>query len=99
LYLTSLIRGDLKGAIQIIYLLYDYGYSVIDILEYFFEFIKTTDLIGEEAKYKVVPHICEFISVFHNIHENGIELAIFTNTIIGCFHSSNKATKPVSHEK
>ena len=85
LYLESLIRGDLKNAIHIIYSLYDYGYSVIDILEYFFEFVKTTDLIGENVKYKVVPHICESISVFHNIHENGIELAIFTNTIMRCF--------------
>ena len=85
LYLESLIRGDLKNAIHIIYSLYDYGYSVIDILEYFFEFVKTTDLISEGVKYKVVPHICESISVFHNIHENGIELAIFTNTIMRCF--------------
>ena len=93
LYLTSLISGNLKGAIQIIYLLYDYGYSVIDILEYFFEFVKTTSLIGEDVKYKVVPHICEFISIFHNIHENGIELAIFTNAIIGCFRNTGDITQ------
>jgi DNA polymerase III delta prime subunit len=85
LYLNALICGDLKNAIHIIYSMYDYGYSVIDILEYFFEFIKTTRIIGEDIKYKVVPHICESISVFHNTHENCIELAIFTNTIICCF--------------
>jgi len=90
LYLDALMDGDLNGAIRIIYALYDYGYSVIDILEYFFEFTKTTSLIGEDVKYNVVPHICESISIFHNKHENGIELAIFTNTIMRCFQDCGR---------
>ena len=85
LYLQMIIRGDLTGAIRIVYSMYDYGYSVIDILEYFFEFVKTTDIIEEDIKYKIVPHICESISIFHNTHENGIELAIFTNKVFMCF--------------
>lgn len=81
LYLSSIIRGDLQESIRIIYSLFDYGYSVIDILEYFFKFVKTTNLIGEDVKYKFAPYICDSISAFHNIHENCIELAIFTNKI------------------
>lgn len=84
LYLGALIRGDLREAMRCIYSLYDYGYSVIDILEYFFEFVKTTSLIEEDVKYKIVPNICDSISVFHNMHENGIELAIFTNKVMRC---------------
>lgn len=84
LYLCALIRGDLREAMRFIYSLYDYGYSVIDILEYFFEFVKTTSLIEEDLKYKIVPNICDSISVFHNMHENGIELAIFTNKVMRC---------------
>jgi len=84
LYLGALIRRDLREAMRCIYSLYDYGYSVIDILEYFFEFVKTTRLIEEDVKYKIVPNICDSISVFHNIHENGIELAIFTNKVMRC---------------
>ena len=82
LYLNALIRKDLREALRCIYSLYDYGYSVIDILEYFFEFVKTTSLIGEDLKYRIVPNICDSISVFHNTHENGIELAIFTNKVM-----------------
>jgi len=85
LYLNALIIKDLRDAIRIIYAFYDYGYSVIDILEYFFEFIKNTNLIEEDVKYNIVPHICRSISIFHNTHENGIELAIFTNSILQCF--------------
>jgi len=84
LYLGALIRRDLRDAIRIIYSLYDYGYSVIDILEYFFEFVKTTRLVEEGVKYKIVPNICESISIFHNTHENGIELAVFTNKVLVC---------------
>lgn len=89
-YLKSIVRGDLKDSIRVIYSLYDYGYSVIDILEYFFEFVKMTDVIGEDAKYKIVPHICDSISVFHNTHENGIELAIFTNKVYNCLFSGEQ---------
>ena len=85
LYLNAVISGNLKEAIRIIYYLHDYGYSVIDILEYFFEFVKITNIIEEDIKYKIVPYICEYISVFHNTHENAIELAIFTNKIICLF--------------
>jgi len=85
LYLKEVMKGNLKDAIRIIYYLHDYGYSVIDILEYFFEFVKTTSIIDEDLKYKIVPHICESISVFHNTHENAIELAIFTNKMLECF--------------
>jgi len=85
LYLDALIRRDLREATRIIYSFYDYGYSVIDILEYFFEFVKTTGIVGEDVKYKIVPYICESISVFHNTHENGVELVIFTNKAMTCF--------------
>jgi len=81
LYLDALKRRDLRRAVSIVYGLYDYGYSVIDILEYFFEFIKSTELLDEGLKYRLAPHICEYISVFHSVHENIVELAIFTNRI------------------
>lgn len=82
LYLKALKLQNLQEAISIIYCIYDYGYSVIDILEYFFEFVKMTSIIDEGTKYKLAPHICNYISVFHNIHEHGIELALFTRNIM-----------------
>jgi DNA polymerase III delta prime subunit len=85
LYVAALKSGDLREAIRVIYGIYDYGYSVIDILEYFFEFVKTTKWIDEERRYRIAPHICDYISVFHNIHENSIELALFTRNVMGVF--------------
>ena len=89
LYVAALTSGNLRDAIQIIYGIYDYGYSVIDILEYFFEFVKSDRLLEEETRYKIAPHICDYISVFHNTHENSIELSLFTRNIMRVFRAAD----------
>ena len=75
----------LNQAIQILYSIYEQGYSVMDILDNYFLFIKMTDTLSEDQKYKIIPYLCKYISVFHNIHEDEIELALFTNNLISCF--------------
>lgn len=80
-YFQHLKTHNLVAAIDILYEIYDYGYSVIDILDYFFTFIKLTDIVDEETKYQIIPHICKNTIIFHNIHEDEVELAIFTNNL------------------
>ena len=75
---------DLDKAIDKIYDIYKKGYSVMDILDNYFIFIKITDIIDEKTKYKIIKIICEYISIFHNVHENEIELVLFTNKLIKC---------------
>jgi DNA polymerase III delta prime subunit len=81
-YTKFVINTELTSAIQIIYDVYEKGYSVMDILDNYFIFIKTTSILTEEQKYKILPFICKYISIFHNIHEDEIELSLFTNNII-----------------
>jgi DNA polymerase III delta prime subunit len=76
------LEQKLKESIQLIYEIYDKGYSVMDILDNYFVFVKSTGILTEEQKYKIIPYICKYISVFHNIHEDEIELALFTNNIV-----------------
>ena len=78
-YINFLKTRNLQGAIQLLYSIHDYGYSVIDILDYFFNFIKSTTLITEESKYRIIPVLCKYITIFYNIHEDSIELALFSN--------------------
>jgi hypothetical protein len=33
-------------------------------------------------KYTIIPIICKYITTFHNVHEDEIELALFTNNLI-----------------
>jgi len=83
------IDHNLKEAINIMHSLINRGYSVIDILDNYFIYIKTTTVLSEEEKYKIIPYICKFISIFTNIHEDEIELYHFTNNLIHMFISGN----------
>ena len=78
-YLT--VDRNLAAAVKVMYDMYDRGYSVMDILDNYFLFIKTTPLLTEEQKYKIIPYLCKYITVFHNVHEEDIELALFTNNL------------------
>jgi replication factor C subunit 2/4 len=80
-YTTMLKNGNLAEAIKLLYSIYDKGYSVMDILDNYFIFVKITTLLEEEQKYSIVPFICKYITVFHNIHEDEIELALFSNNL------------------
>lgn len=79
------MKNELTKAIKIIYNIFDYGYSVMDILDNYFLFVKTTSIIGETVKYKIIKLLCKYITIFHNIHEDEIELALFTNNLIDIF--------------
>ena len=87
-YTDYLKQGKLVEAINILYSIYDKGYSVMDILDNYFLFVKTTACLSEDEKYMIVPFICKYITVFHNIHEDEIELALFTNNLINNMHAA-----------
>ncbi len=80
-YTQLIIHNNMKEAIDIFYELYDKGYSVMDIYDNYFIFIKITDILSETQKYEIIKLLCKYISIFHNIHEDEIELALFTNNL------------------
>jgi hypothetical protein len=41
-----------------------------------------TDMLQEDEKYKFIPLICKYITIFYNVHEDELELALFTNDVI-----------------
>jgi DNA polymerase III delta prime subunit len=80
-YTEFLKNSKLNDAIKILYDIYDKGYSVMDILDNYFLFVKITNLLTEIQKYEIIPNICKYITIFHNIHEDEIELALFSNNL------------------
>ena len=76
------INNNLKFAIKIIFSIYKKGYSVMDILDSYFTFVKITNIIPEMIKYKVIILILKYIAIFHTLHESELELALFTNQLI-----------------
>lgn len=84
-YTKFLKERKLKEAIKLLYDIYDKGYSVMDILDNYFLFVKVTTSLSEDEKYAVIPCICKYITIFHNIHEDEIELSLFTNNLVNIF--------------
>jgi len=81
-YSSYALTSNLNDAIHVLYDLFDKGYSVMDIYDNYFLFVKITDLFSETQKYEIIKLLCKYITIFHNIHEDEIELALFTNNII-----------------
>lgn len=84
-YTQYVKNKQLKESISLIYDIYDRGFSVMDILDNYFLFIKTTHMLTEDEKYSMIPYLCKYITIFNNIHEDEIELALFTNHLIQLF--------------
>ncbi len=80
-YTHFLQNNQLISAVKLLYDIYDKGYSVMDILDNYFLFVKITNSLTEIQKYDIIPIICKYITIFHNIHEDEIELALFSNNV------------------
>lgn len=81
-YIQHVLNKNIKESINLLYNMYDKGYSVMDILDNFFLFVKITNKLTETQKYAIVPIICKYIAIFNNIHEDEIELSLFTNNVV-----------------
>lgn len=84
-YTNNIKNKNLTDSLNLIYSVYDKGYSVMDILDNYFLYVKTSNILSEDEKYMIIPYICKYITIFHNIHEDDIELALFTNNLINLF--------------
>lgn len=71
---------------QTLYSYYEQGYSVIDILEEYYNYIQWTDDIETEIKYRIIKYIMKYISIFHTNHEHSIELYFLTYDVYKEFH-------------
>jgi DNA polymerase III delta prime subunit len=83
-YTQFILNKDLKSAVLLFYSIYDKGYSVIDVLCNYFIFLKKTDLFDDYKinKFEITKYISKYISLFNTLHEDEIELSLFTNNII-----------------
>jgi replication factor C subunit 3/5 len=79
---------DVDESSKILLSIYDLGYSVMDILENYFGYIKITDVIDNTIKLKILAYFCKYINIFQSIHEDKIELVIFTNEIISLMNKN-----------
>jgi DNA polymerase III delta prime subunit len=86
-YIGHLREGRLVDAIRVLYTVYEFGYSVIDILMFFYTYVKQTDQLIEEEGYKIIKVLCKYITIFYSQSEDCIELAMFTGEVQGALLS------------
>lgn len=87
-YIELCKEDNLKESIRYILNMCNNGFSVIDILEEFFLYIKFHSDLEDKYKYDIIKQICKYINIFHNIHEDSIELIFMTNNIINIFNKN-----------
>lgn len=66
-------------------IIYDKGYSILDIFDFFFKFIKKVKNIDEEIRYKIIKLLCEYISISDSINELDTELLLFSYELVDIF--------------
>jgi len=81
--------GNKKEA-QCILLMYQDGYSVMDILDACYEYIKLSSFT-DVYKYKYIKIICKYIAIFNMIHEHPVELFFFLEDCINISNDSHNS--------
>jgi DNA polymerase III delta prime subunit len=74
-------QNNIHSSINILYELYDSGYSIIDIFDKFLGFIKELEDMSDDKKYEIITLIGKYMARVHTVHDDPIELALFTNQI------------------
>ena len=82
IYINFCKTKNYKESFQHILKFVDNGYSVIDIIEDFFLYIKNYSQLDDKCKFEIIKVICSMINIINNINEENIELLFLTNNII-----------------
>lgn len=80
-YFKHLIGKDISSAVTMMYKIIARGYSVIDIIEYMYEYVKRTDMLSDESKYRCIRSISEVKKVIKESMEDKIEMLILTGQL------------------
>lgn len=76
-----ILARELRPAIAVMISIYNDGYSIMDILDAFMEYLKTSE-IDQPLKYRWTKICCKYIIIFHERHEHPIELPFFVADLL-----------------
>ena len=81
-YTKLSIEKKFNESLKILYKYYFNGYTLMDIYDEYFIYIKYTSILNDKQKIVINKLLCKYISIFYNIHEDPIELAFFNKELI-----------------
>ena len=89
-YILNIKNGNINNALEIIYKIAGSGVSVIDILYEFTVYIKRENkILNDTDKYEIITLVSKYITIFHDVHEDIIEMAFLTNDIMSYIGDKN----------
>ena len=92
-FLTHVLaEGQLVKAVQVAQQVLAKGFSVMDFLDGFYAFLRQTQLVNEWQKHAAIPCVCKYIAIFHNLHEDELEIVFFANQLQQCLLGKKEAT-------
>ena len=65
--------------------IYIKGYSITDIFDFFYKFIKKVNNINESIRFEIIKLLCEYISISDSINELDTELILFSYELVDIF--------------
>lgn len=80
-YFNSISNKNIKDAVILLYKYIDNGYSCIDIYEHILLYLKNCTDLYNDYKYYVIQKLANYMCIFYEIHEDPIELSLFTNAV------------------
>jgi DNA polymerase III delta prime subunit len=86
-YFKYIMDKNIYAAVGLMFDVISRGYSVIDIIEYMYDFIKRTEMLSDDNKYKCIRNISEVKKVIKESMEDKIEMLILTGQM-GCIHTN-----------
>ena len=86
-YIEHVSRGETMTATKMLYDIHNQGFSVMDILDNFFCFLKQTSSMSNPRVYVVVPVVCRYLMRLHDTHSHITELAFFTRSLTESFRT------------
>lgn len=81
-YTKLCILKKYNESLKMLYNFYKIGYTLMDIYDEYFIYIKYTNILDDKQKIIINKILCKYISIFYNIHEDPIELAFFNKEMI-----------------
>ena len=81
-YTKLSIQKNFNESLKILYNFYNIGYTLMDIYDEYFIYIKYSNILNNKQKIIINKILCKYISIFYNVHEEPIELAFFNKEII-----------------
>lgn len=88
-YIETVKLGDIKKATQLLFSLYEKGYSLLDIYHFIYEYIKINKKI-RGISYLFIEKICYYIEHIYNGYDNKLMLLFFTTELVEVYEKRDK---------